>query len=233
MFVIEATGLLEMVEQGTFDLIYHEHLSYLALRPLETLFRDHGLSIRDVETTPIHGGSIRVFVQRVGVSAESDEGLDMARYRLDARWGTEEAAITDGTLFGLRYQAENTAVFLREAIAIQEGEGGVLGYGAPAKATVLINYAGLTSAEMPLVADDSPLKQGRFIPGTDIAIVAPDIAFPHNDGESQNDLPVAVIWPWNVAQDIIPKLRGKASAAIIPMPTVRVVDIGLLEEKPE
>jgi hypothetical protein len=222
VLVIEAPGLLEMVEQGTFDLIYHEHANYLALQPLRNLFAQHDLYLFDVEENTIHGGSLRLFVQHAAAHKQWGNGDD----RVVERLKKEHEGITDATLAALDDRAQDVAEDLHAAIPIYaaiKSPAFFIGYGAPAKATVLINYCELTSSEIPMVADDSPLKQGKFIPGTNIAIVAPDVAFPHNDGGA--GLPTAVIFPWNVADDILPKLRGRASAAIIPMPDVKVVNL--------
>jgi len=66
VFVFEAPYLVDMFENLTFDTIYHEHLSFLAIRPLRRLFEQFGLEIFDVKIVPAQGQSIRVFVGHAG-----------------------------------------------------------------------------------------------------------------------------------------------------------------------
>ena len=73
-FVIEAHYLLDILEQLAFDTVYHEHVSYWALGPMQTLFAAHGMHVTSAERLPIHHGQLRVFVQRIG-EAEPDESV--------------------------------------------------------------------------------------------------------------------------------------------------------------
>ena len=87
VFVIEAHYLVDMLEQGAFDTIYHEHVSYWALGPMIRLFAQDGMEIVNVERLPLHHGQIRVAVQRKG------EGRVQRKRRRDAgawsgRWGS-------------------------------------------------------------------------------------------------------------------------------------------------
>ena len=46
----------------------------------------------------------------------------------------------------------------------------IIGYGAPAKATTILNYYGLSEKDFLFTIDENPLKQSKFIPGTNIEI---------------------------------------------------------------
>src|SRR3989344_4994254 len=67
VFVIEAPYLVDMFENLTYDTIYHEHLSYLALRPLKKLFEMHDLEAFDIEVNEVQGISLRIFVGHKGM----------------------------------------------------------------------------------------------------------------------------------------------------------------------
>src|SRR6266436_2093748 len=66
VFVIEAHYLIDILDQGAFDTIYHEHVSYWALGPMRRLFEAHGFEIANAERVPLHHGQLRVSVQRKG-----------------------------------------------------------------------------------------------------------------------------------------------------------------------
>ena len=77
VFVIEAHYLVDLLEQGAFDTIYHEHVSYWALGPMSVLFEQAGMEIVHVERLPLHHGQIRVFVQRKGESPVTPACADL------------------------------------------------------------------------------------------------------------------------------------------------------------
>jgi SAM-dependent methyltransferase len=187
---IEFPHLLRSMEGMQFDTIYHEHFSYLSLIALEPLFARHGLDIVEVTELPTHGGSLRVFVAPRGsraidgsvaaiLRAERDAGLN--RIGTYAEFGARVARVKDA--------------FVSFLIDAKLNGKRVGGYGAAAKATTLLNYAGVRADLMPYVADKSPHKQGHFIPGVRVPIVAPE--------RIRTDRPdYVVIFPWNVADEI-------------------------------
>ena len=58
VFVCQFPYLIDLLDKNEFDTIYHEHLSYFAIRPLEVLFKKHDMHIIDVKKTTVHGGSM-------------------------------------------------------------------------------------------------------------------------------------------------------------------------------
>ena len=201
-FVFEVAGLLEMVNHGTIDLVYHEHLYYWSLSPLHRLFELYGLTLIDIKPVPSHGGSIRVFVQRAG----SGDGDSPSISRIFDRV-YDEARLADRAIKELPLAAQAIHASLRWQLASLVGKK-VVGYGAPAKATVLVNYCSFTSRSLSYIVDDNPLKQGHYIPGSDIPI--------YGSEQLTIDPPDAVlIFPWNVASDIRPKLEALGITNII------------------
>ena len=85
------------------------------------------------------------------------------------------------------------------------------GYGAPAKATTLLNFCGLTVNKIGWVVDTTPAKQGRHIPGTRIPIVAPDDA-PRPD--------VYLLLAHNYARQIMAANPGPSWIVPIPAPVL-------------
>jgi SAM-dependent methyltransferase len=209
----EFPHLLRTIAGMQFDTVYHEHFSYLSLLALTPLFERHGLQIVEVAELPTHGGSLRVFVAPAGsrpvdpsvaavLNAERAAGLeDLATY---AAFGARVAKIKDDFL-----------AFLLDAK--RRGKR-VAGYGAAAKATTLLNYAGARGDLMPYVADKSPHKQGNAIPGVRVPIVAPDrIRAERPD--------YVVIFPWNVEAEIRAELadvRGWGGRFVLAIPELRI-----------
>lgn len=140
--IFEVQYLVDLVSAGAFDMIYHEHLDYHTLKPLQQFLRRYGLVMTEWEHIPTHGGSIRVTAKRFG----------------------EECAIPHEVLDwdGMREKMEFAGIKVR-------CEDRLVAFGAAAKATTLINELGIAD-QIAYVVDDTPQKQGRYIPGTDIPI---------------------------------------------------------------
>jgi SAM-dependent methyltransferase len=214
VFVIEAHYLLDLLEQVAFDTVYHEHVSYWALRPMIELFGRHCLQVVDVERLPIHHGQLRVAVQRgdgdatapsVGgvLAQEREAGLD--RLETFEEFAAETRA--------LKAELTNTLEQLRA-----EGKR-IAGYGAPAKGNTLLGYLELGPDLIEYIADRSTLKQGRYTPQTRIPVVEPERLL-----EDQPDY--VVLLAWNFADEILEQqaeYRRRGGRFIVPVPEVRVL----------
>jgi SAM-dependent methyltransferase len=213
---LEFPHLLRLIEQAQFDTIYHEHFSYLSLATTERILATQGLKIFDVEELPTHGGSLRVFAAHA-----EDESHERAP-SIDAVLAEEERA-------GLRTR-EPYESFQRRIDTIrdsflaflhqQRAAGAtVAGYGAAAKGNTLLNYCGVKGRELiDFVADASPHKQGRFLPGSRIPVVAPDRIDEEKPG-------FIVIFPWNLFDEVTAQLvhaRGWGARFVTAIPELRV-----------
>lgn len=197
-FVFEVPWLGDLLERTEFDTIYHEHLSYFAVRPLVQLFRRHGLRLERIEHFPVHGGTVRGTVvfgrgqsDQVAEWIEREHSLGLAE-RGTYRKLTKSIAQTKSSL--LRWLKEQ-----------RDAGRTVWGYGAPAKGTVLLNYCGISTDLMPVVVDSTPTKQGLHVPGTHQPIFPP--------GEVERQRPdVVLILAWNHAMEIATREAGYRAA---------------------
>jgi SAM-dependent methyltransferase len=209
----EFPHLLRTIAGLQFDTIYHEHYSYLSLIALAPRFAAWDLEIVEVGELPTHGGSLRVFVAPRGsrpidpsaaavLAAERAAGLD--RIETYADFGARVARAKDD--------------FVAFLIDAKRRGKRVAGYGAAAKATTLLNYAGVRADLIPFVADKSPHKQGRFIPGVRVPIAAPQ--------RIRDERPdYVVIFPWNVEAEIRDELadvRAWGGRFVVAIPELRV-----------
>ena len=158
-FVIEVPYLASFLERNEYDTIYHEHLSYFAVRPLATLMNRHGLHVDRVEFFPVHGGTIRVTVKH-GVWT-SDETLKWLKRE-------EAASLAQRSAYAAMVEltARNKTELPARLSALKRSGKKVLGFGAPAKGTVRLNYCGIGTDLLAEVIDSTPAKQGMHVPGT-------------------------------------------------------------------
>lgn len=214
-FIIEAPYLVDFLEKNLFDTVYHEHLSYFAVRPLYTLFSRLGMEIFDVEKVNSHGGSLRVFVKHRGAEQENRESVKQYMAREEYLKLDSLAPYKD---FAKRVEKnkEDLLSLLREF----KLKGKIIaGYGASAKGNTLLNYFGITNEMVDYMVDDSLWKQGLYTPGTHIPVVAAKKL-----AESRPDY--ILILAWNFAEQIMDKLKEfKAGGGkfIIPVPTPKVI----------
>lgn len=172
IFVIEFPYLRDMIDHLYFDTIYHEHLSYLALTPLMRLFSDHGLRPFKVKRVDVgaSGPALRLFVCPEQAPHPADGSIEQLLGE-ERDWGVarqETYSKFADRVAGLRDELLQTLRRLRDSGKKMGG------YGAPAKGNTMLNYLGVTTADLVAVAENSPLKIGKLTPGTHLPVMSDD-----------------------------------------------------------
>ena len=210
IFVIEVAYLVDMLQKMTFDIIYHEHLFYYSLAPLDYLFNQQGMQIFDVQRIPTHGGSLRVFVKKLESSKTVEKSVSEI-LRKEKEMGIHELGIYEN--FANRvYKAKEQLVKLIKDLKNQ-GKA-IAGYGAPAKSTTLLNFCGLGRGFIDYIVDENNLKQGLYTPGTHIPITPPSML-------DKRRPDYILILAWNFAEEILnktKKYKDDGIKFIIPLP---------------
>lgn len=215
IFVIEFPYLVTMLEKMLFDMIYHEHLSYLAVQPLRFVLKKFDLEIFSIESVPSHGGSLRVYIQKKagGRTPSPEVALFLER---EVKGGYHSIKIYQDFARRVRQVKKNLRGFVEEV----KSEGGTLsGYGAAAKGNTLINFCEFNPETLEYLVDDNPLKQNLFSPGAHIPVVSSRHLFEH---PTQN----VILFAWNFAADILKKLvplRAEGVRFLTPLPEPNLV----------
>lgn len=192
----EFPHLMRLVAENQFDTIYHEHFSYLSLGTVSRIFAAAGLAVFDVDELPTHGGSLRVYAQRIDGGRQPRSSRVDALLRREAKAGLFDAA----TYAGFQARADKVKNdFLRFLLQMQAAGKRVAAYGAAAKGNTLLNYAGVRPDLIPFVVDRNPAKQGKYLPGSRIPIVGEERL-----KETQPDR--IVILPWNLSDEVMAQL---------------------------
>ena len=213
---IEFPHLLELIEHVEFDTIYHEHYSYFSLYAIEQVFKRHGLRIYDLERLSTHGGSLRLFAAHAARTDLQDSALLREVRAQESAAGL--ADLKTYLQFAQRVEACRDSLRAFLSSARQEGKR-VVAYGAAAKGNTLLNFCGVTPAEIAIVADRNPHKQGKYLPGTHIPVVPPE--------ELLRLKPAYVlILPWNLRDEISRQLAQIAAWGgrfVTPVPEAKVL----------
>ena len=197
---LEIPHVMRLIEHAQFDTIYHEHFSYLSLYTAARIFAAAGLRLFDVEELPTHGGSLRLYGCH-GDDRRTTSAAVAALLAEEKRRGLQSLDVYRAFQARADRIKDDLLRFLRE----QKSAGKtVAAYGAAAKGNTLLNYAGVTADLLPFVCDAAAAKQGKFMPGSHIPILAPGAL-----AERRPDF--LLILPWNIADEI--KAKHAALAA--------------------
>lgn len=214
VFILEAPHFLELIKDLEYDTIYHEHLSYLSLKPLIPFFRKHGLEVFDVEKQHIHGGSFRVFVGRRGRHAVGRKVGQVLKAEAEYRLHDEKTLRKFANAVGKN--REELAWLLA---SLKHKGKRIVAVSAPAKGMTLLNYCKIGAETLDFVTEKSTLKIGRFTPGSHIPVLP--------DSELLRLMPdYALLLAWNFAEEIMTNLKEyehKGGRFIVPIPRPRIV----------
>lgn len=187
------TSQADMVLNNEFDTIYHEHVNFFNAHSMHELARRAGLYLIDVQKTPIHGNSY-IFV----LSLQNRRPAHVANIiDMEARYGL----LSKETYEQWNYTVKNNVKELVQSLNKFKSEGFILvGYGAAAKGNTLLNFANI---KLDFIIDDSPLKQGKFTPGTGCTIVSISELDKYTDQDKLLFVPLA----WNFFAEIKNKIQ--------------------------
>jgi C-methyltransferase C-terminal domain/Methyltransferase domain/Putative zinc binding domain len=210
-FIIEVPYFWQMVQDNTFDLIYHEHLSYFSLSDLRLLAKRNGFSIIDVEMVPVHGGSLRVYM-RPGLILEPSTAVGNM---IEEEIRHAQTDMMQSFVTNVEKNKHDLVTLLQN---LKSAGRRIVGYGAPAKMSTLTNYFGIDNKMVDYIVDDSEAKQNLFSPGMHIPIRSPILL--------RTDNPEYIlIFAWNFKEDIMSRCRklGFSGRFIIPTPGVEIL----------
>ena len=216
VITMEFPHLMQLVDNGQFDTIYHEHFSYLSFHTVKQIFESRGLKLFDVEEIPTHGGSLRIYachendhdkkssgnVEKL-LAKETDKGMTGLEYYDDFQRKAQKIKL-DLLSFLIERKRENKKV---------------AAYGAAAKGNTLLNYCGVRHDLIDFVVDANPNKQNKYLPASHIPVV--------NEMHLKETRPdYIIILPWNLKHEILEQLsyaKKWGAKFVIPVPSLELI----------
>ena len=145
-----------MCTQLYFDTIYHEHCDFHTVSPFHKIFERTGLELIDVERISPQGGSIRVMAQKIGGPHKIQNSVsEMIKLELDLKFNLAE------TFSNFDDRINNIGIKLKTLISnLKQNGASIAAYGAPTKATTLLNKFDIGGEYIDFIVEDNILKQG-------------------------------------------------------------------------
>ena len=215
VFIFEVPYLVDLIKNLEFDTVYHEHLSYFSILPLLKLVKQFGLEIFDIRKQSVHGGTLRIFVSKQNnfeVSSSIDDFIN-SEYEL----GLDKNLIYDS----FSEKIKKLKIQLKELLVeLKKENKSLFGYGASAKGNVLLNYCKIDNTILDFIIDTTPIKQGKYTPGTHIPVYSPDKILDEGDGS------IALLLAWNYKSQILAKenqFRANGGKFLLPIPQPELI----------
>jgi len=214
VFVSESHYLLDVIEGGQFDTIYHEHLRTYSLKSLIKLFSYYNFTITDVERGSRYGGNIRVYATKGKRRSISPNVTNLLKLEENCGLGKLETY----TQFANRVKKARIE-FMDFLIKTKKAGKSIVGNSCPGRCSTLLNYYGVDKELLPYLAEQpTSLKLNMYLPGKHIPIINNQILI-----ETQPDF--VVLLAWHYAEPIMKQLkaRGLKSDFVIPLPDFKIV----------
>jgi hypothetical protein len=199
-----------ILDELHYDSVYHEHLFFYSLRSMIYLLNKYGLKPFDLTSSPISGGSLVIYFSK-NENVYSTQLIEALKKEDDNHTNDVE------TWKNFADACSKHAKELKKVVEQFKRKGNVIAYGASARSSTMLNYAGLKNDVIDYVIDKNPLKHNRFTPGTDIPIIS------FEDGIKLFDnCSCILLLAWNFEKEITEELRanGYKGSIIVPLPNV-------------
>ena len=210
----EQSYMPSMIQVNAYDTVCHEHLEYYGLRQIQWMLGKNGLKILEVEINDINGGSFAVTAALESSRLPANESQIRKILEAESIFETTEPY----EKFADRVSSHRDE--LREKIAAIMREGSsILGYGASTKGNVILQYCGLTTREIPAIAEVNPDKFGAFTPGTLIPIISEKEAHARKPD-------YFLVLPWHFRSNLLEREAAyirEGGKMLFPLPSIEIV----------
>ena len=195
ILVIEDPSLLECLKNVSYDQFYNEHIYVFSLISINEVIKKHGLEVFDIEKLETHGGSLRYYIKRKSNNKLKINNKVKRQFHEELKFKLHKYS----TFIKFRKKVESSKKDLKKIFFDIKKKGKkIIGYGATAKASTVLNYCNVKNETIDYFLDTTPDKVNKFMPGTHIFIK------PYNK-KSLNSADYAFLGAWNFKKEIFKK----------------------------
>lgn len=217
VFIFEVHYLGKIIQDMQYDFIYHEHIYYYSLLALENHLARHEMVIFDIKPIPIHGGSIRFYAAKKGSRYAKNISSRVGQLReKELELGYDKAETYKA--FAARVAAKKRKL-MRLLAELKKDGSRIVGYGASGRANTIIQYCGITEADIDYMIDDGPAKHGMYTPGSHLRITGNEVL--------ASDKPdYILVFAWAFYEEIAKRCQkylDTGGRMIVPLPEVRII----------
>jgi hypothetical protein len=212
--VVEVSYSLEMIKNGLFDAIYHEHLYYFSVTSLLSLFEKTTFEIFKIEEISMHGGSLRIWLKK-----KINKKIKVETKTIQLLLSKEKAVGLSKleTYVAFKKKVNILKKSLIKKLKLLKKQGRVIAcFGAPAKGNILLNYFGIDRKLIDYVVDSTSYKQFRYTPGVHLQILPEETIYIEKPD-------YLLILAWNFASEIVKKHSSFKNRFLIPLPKLKIV----------
>lgn len=211
----EQSYMPSMLRTNSYDTICHEHLEFYSFRVVKKMLENCGLKVIDVQLNDINGGSFAVTAAKK--EAKYKPNKPIINWLIKQEEEMELNTIKPYMEFAVRANKhkKNFVEFIRSLVA--DGKK-VFGYGASTKGNVLLQFCGLSSAEIPFIAEINEDKFNSYTPGSNIPII------PESEAKAMKP-DYFLVLPWHFKHNILSKekdFRLQGGKFILPLPYIEI-----------
>ena len=211
---IEVQYFLTLIRENLIDMIYHEHFYYHTIKSLRKIFSEMDLELFDCKIIDTHGGSLRIYISKKGIRKISHNLSSLIKKEDDYFFKIISKSSNFFQNKFLKYYSQ-TFKLLKKLTNKDK----VIGFGAAAKCSTLINIFNINSEMIKFVIDDTPFKQGCYIPGSDIKVLSSKEA-------KKYEFDTVIIFAWNYLETIRKKIYKEFGykKTMVLIPKLKILD---------
>lgn len=202
VWCLEFPYVLTTLANDNYDQVYHEHIYYFCLKNIIDLLNQEGLRVINVSYHDMHAGTLRVLSVKQSSQRQPDSTI-LSFLNLESTL-TEEYCVKWGK------RTHEKISELKKFIQNLSYKKSVACFGAAAKGCVFLNSCNIDFKMVEFIIDDTPYKQGKFVPGTGLEVVSRDIL-------KSVHIDYIIILAHNFKDYIINSLKGEYCGKFIVM----------------
>ncbi len=215
ILIIEDPSLLECLKQNTYDQFYNEHIYVFSLVGIESILNKHDFEIFHVENLKIHGGSNRYFIKKKNNKRQINLSVKIQRKK-EISYGIKK--LSTYKEFAKRVKLSKKKL-KNIFIKINSKNKKIIGYGATAKSTTILNFCKINANLISYFVDTTKDKQNKYTPGTKIPI------FKYS-GFIEKNIDFVFLGAWNFKEEIFKKEKKfikRGGKFIIHTPVPKII----------